>query len=49
MYCSEGESAEQGLAIEVHKSKVRSVVKKTVCSDKIIAVKLQAELVSILI
>jgi len=33
----------------VHKSIVRSVVKKIVCSDRIIALKLKAELVSILI
>ena len=33
----------------VHKSLVRSVVKKIVCSDRIIALKLKAEPVSILI
>ena len=33
----------------VHKSVVRSVVKKIVCNDRIIALKLKAELVSILI
>jgi hypothetical protein len=33
----------------VHKSIVKSVVKKSMCSDRIIAVKLKAEPVSILI
>ena len=33
----------------VHKSLVRSVVKKIVCSDRIIALKIKAEPVSILI
>ena len=33
----------------VHKSVVRSVVKKIVCNDRIIVLKLKAELVSILI
>ena len=33
----------------VHKSVVRSVVKKTVCNDRIIALKLKAEPVSILL
>jgi len=44
-----GERAERGVAIVVHKSIVRSVVKKIVCSDRIIALKLKAEPVSILI
>ena len=49
MYYSGGEHAERGEAILVHKSRVRSVVKKTVCNDRIIALKLKAEPVSILI
>ena len=49
MYYSGGERAERGVAIVVHKSVVRSVVKKIVCNDRIIALKLKAELVSILI
>ena len=46
---SGGEGAEKGVAIVVHKSVVRSVVKKIVCNDRIIAVKLKAEPVIILI
>ena len=49
MYYSGGERAERVVAIVVHKSIVRSVVKKIVCNDRIIAFKLKAELVSILI
>ena len=49
VYYSGGERAERGVAIVVHKSLVRSVVKKIVCSDRIIALKLKAEPVSILI
>ena len=49
VYYLGGERAERGVAIVVHKSLVRSVVKKIVCSDKIIALKLKAEPVSILI
>ena len=49
VYYSGGEWAERGVAIVVHNSKVRSVVKKIVCSDGIIALKLKAEPVSILI
>jgi len=49
VYYSGGELAERGVAIVVHKSVVRSVVKKIVCNDRIIAVKLKAEPVSILI
>ena len=49
MYYSGGERAEKGVAIVVHKSIVRSVVKKIVCNDRIIALELKAELVSILI
>jgi hypothetical protein len=35
--------AERGVAIVVHKSIVRSVIKKTVCNDRIIALKLKAK------
>jgi exonuclease III len=48
VYYSVGEWAEKGVAIVVHKSIVRSVVKKTVYNDRIIAIKLRAELISIL-
>ena len=48
VYYSGGERAERGAAIVVHKSVVRSVV-KIVCNDRIIAIKLKAEPVSILI
>jgi hypothetical protein len=41
-YCG-GDRAERGVAIVVHKSIVKSVVKKSVYSDRIIAVKLKAE------
>ena len=44
-----GERAERGVAIVVHKSVVRSVVKMIVCNDRIIAIKLKAVPVSILI
>ena len=40
VYYSGGERGERGVAIVVHKSVVRSVVKKIVCNDRIIAVKL---------
>ena len=40
---SRGDRAERGVAIVVHKSVVKSVVKKSVYSDRIIAIKLQAE------
>jgi hypothetical protein len=43
-YCG-GDGAERDVAIVVHKSVVKSVVKKCVYSDRIIAVKLKAELV----
>jgi hypothetical protein len=43
-----GERAERGVAIVVHKSIGRSVV-TTVCNDRIIALKLKAELVNILL
>ena len=50
MYYSGGEQAERGVTIVVHKSVVRSVVKKiVVCNDRIIALKLKAEPVTILI
>jgi exonuclease III len=45
---SGGECAEKGVAILVCKSVVRSVVKKIVCNDRIIAIKLQAEPINIL-
>jgi hypothetical protein len=47
-YCG-GDRVERGVAIVVHKSVVKSVVKTSVYSDRIIAVKLKAEPVSILI
>jgi hypothetical protein len=46
---SGGESAESGVATVVHKTVVSTVVKKTMCNDRIIAVKLKAGPVSILI
>ena len=49
VYYSGGEWAERGVAILVHKSILRSVVKKIVCNDRIIAIKLKAETVNILI
>jgi exonuclease III len=49
VYYSLGDSAERGVAIVMHKSVVKSVVKKSVYSGRIIAVKLKAEPVSILI
>jgi hypothetical protein len=45
--CITGEWAEKGVAILVHESTVRSVVKKIVYNDRIIAIKLQAEPISI--
>jgi exonuclease III len=48
VYYSGGERAEKGVAIVVHKSVVRSVVKKIVYNDRIIATKLQAEPINIL-
>ena len=48
MRYSTGERAETGVAIVVHKSIVRSVVKKIVYNDRIIATKLQAQPISIL-
>ena len=49
MYYSGSERAERGVAISVHKSVVRSVVKKMACNDTVIALKLKSELVNILI
>jgi hypothetical protein len=43
VYYSGGERAERGEAIVVQKSTMRSVVKKSVCSDRNIALKLKAE------
>jgi exonuclease III len=48
VYYSGGETPER-VAIVVQRSIVQSVVKKSVCSDRIIAVNLKAEPVSILI
>ena len=48
MYYSGGERAEKVVAIVVHKSVVRSVVKKIVYNDRIITIKLQAEPINIL-
>jgi hypothetical protein len=47
LYYSGGERAEKGVAIMVHKSVVRSVIKKIAYNDRIIAIKLQAEPISI--
>ena len=49
MYYSGGEPAERGVPIVVHRSIVRSVVKKIVCNDRIIAIKLKVEPVNVLI
>ena len=49
VYYSGGGRAERGKAIVVHKSLVRSAVKRIVCTDRIIGLKLRAEPVSILI
>ena len=43
-----GEGAENVVAIVVHKSVVRNVVKEIVYNDRIIAIKLQAEPINIL-
>jgi exonuclease III len=43
VYYSGGDRAERGVAIVVPKSIVKSVVKKSVYNDRIIAVKLKAE------
>ena len=49
VYYLGGERAERGVAIVVHKMIVRSVVKKIVCNDRIIAIKLKVEPVNILV
>ena len=49
VYYSGGERAERGVAIVLYKSVVRSVVKKIVCNDRIIALRLKAEPVIVLI
>jgi hypothetical protein len=49
MYYCGGERAENGVAIVVHKSVVRSFVKKIAYNGRIIAIKLQAEQINILI
>lgn len=49
VYYSGGERVERGIAIVVHTSIVKGIVKKIVCDDRIIAFKLKAELVSILL
>jgi exonuclease III len=49
MYNSGGEKSERGVAIVVHKSIVGSSVKKIVCNDRLIAVKLNGEPVNVLI
>jgi len=49
VYYLGGERAERGVSIVVHKSIAISVVKKIVCNDRIIALKLKVEPVSILI
>jgi nitrogen regulatory protein PII len=49
VYYSGGEGAERFVAIVVYKSIVRSVVKKIVRNDRIIAIKLKAEPVNVLI
>jgi hypothetical protein len=43
VYYSGGEKLERGGAVMVHKSMVGSVVKKIVCDDRIIAVKLNTD------
>jgi len=48
MYYAGGERAEKSVAIVVHKSIMRSVVKKTLCNDRIIAFTIKAEPVIIL-
>jgi exonuclease III len=47
-YCG-GDRAERGVAIVVHKGVVKCVVKKSVYSERLIVIKLQAEPVNILI
>ena len=49
IYYSRSERAERGAAVVVHKSIVRSAIKKIICNDRIVAFKLKAEPGSILI
>jgi hypothetical protein len=49
MYYSGGEQAENSVAIMVHKSVVRSVVKKIAYNDRTIAIKLEAKPINIII
>jgi len=49
VYYSGREWAERGVVTVVHKSIVRSVVKKIACNDRIIAIKLKAEPLNIVI
>ena len=49
VYYSKGEKDERGIVIVVHKSRVRSNVKKIVCNDRITVLKIKAELVNILL
>ena len=48
MYYSRSEQAEKRVAIVVHKSIMRSVIKKIVYNDRIIAIKLQTDPINIL-
>jgi len=48
VYYSEGEAVEIVLALVVHKIIERNVVKKIVYNDRIIAIKVQAEPINIL-
>jgi exonuclease III len=48
VYYSRGEWAEKCVAVLMHKSIVRGVVKKIVYNDRIIAIKLQAEPINVL-
>jgi exonuclease III len=49
VYYSGGERAVRGVAVVVHKSIVRSVANDIVCNDRIIALKIKAEPVRILL
>ena len=49
VYYSGGERAERGVTIGVHNSMVRSVVRKIVCNDRVMALKLKTEPVRLLI
>ena len=49
VFYSGGERAVRGVAIVVHNSIVRSVVKTIVCNDRVMALKLKAEPVILLI